>query len=161
MSLDSIRVNELAKELHLTNKEIIEKFAKLSIVIKSHSNIVTQDQVQKLKNFIAAGSKIEVKKPKAFIVKKVRVEPVAEEAQEAPKADESPRVEIVKKAKEVSTVETEEPREIQEPRPRFADAGRSGEHRILSPVRRPLFPRARGDALALRRDAPPDRPVVR
>ena len=59
MSLDSIRVNELAKELNLTNKEVLEKFAKLSIPIKTHSSAVTADQVKKLKDFIAAGNKIE------------------------------------------------------------------------------------------------------
>lgn len=101
MSLDSIRVNELAKELNLTNKEILDKFAQLSIPIKSHSSTVTADQIQRLKNFIAAGSKIEVKKPKAFIVKKAKVEPqVVVEEQEAPEAEvktpERPKVEVVK-----------------------------------------------------------------
>ena len=80
MSLDSIRVNELAKELNLTNKEILEKFAQLSIPVKSHSSTVTADQIQRLKDFIAAGSKIEVKKPKAFIVKKAKAEPDTKEA---------------------------------------------------------------------------------
>lgn len=79
MSLDSIRVNELAKELNLSSKEVIDKFAQLSITGKTHSSTVTADQRKKLEEFIAAGSKIEVKKPKAFIVKKVKVE------QEAPK----------------------------------------------------------------------------
>ena len=101
MSLDSIRVNELAKELNLTNKEILDKFAQLSIPIKSHSSTVTADQIQRLKNFIDAGSKIEVKKPKAFIVKKVKVDtPVITEEQEVPETDakivERPKVEVVK-----------------------------------------------------------------
>ena len=38
--MDSIRVSELAKELGLTSKEVIEKFAEVSIVVKSHSNTV-------------------------------------------------------------------------------------------------------------------------
>lgn len=104
MSLDSIRVNELAKELNLTNKEVLEKFAQLSIPVKSHSSTVTADQVQKIKDFIAAGSKIEVKKPKAFIVKKAKIEPEEkkeEKAKEAPeeKAEEieKPKIEVVKK----------------------------------------------------------------
>ena len=66
MSLDSIRVNELAKELNLSSKEVIDKFAQLSITGKTHSSTVTADQRKKLEEFIAAGSKIEVKKPKAF-----------------------------------------------------------------------------------------------
>lgn len=87
MSLDSIRVNELAKELNLTSKEVLEKFAQLSIPVKAHSSTVTADQVQRLKDFIKAGSKIEVKKPKAFIVKKAKVEHKEEEPQEQPAAE--------------------------------------------------------------------------
>ena len=50
---ENIRVSELAKELGLTSKEVIEKFAQLSITVKSHSNVVTPLQVRKLKDFIA------------------------------------------------------------------------------------------------------------
>ena len=52
---ENIRVSELAKELGLTSKEVIEKFAQLSITVKSHSNVVTPLQVRKLKDFIAGG----------------------------------------------------------------------------------------------------------
>lgn len=105
MSLDNIRVNELAKELNLSSKEVLDKFAQLSIPVKTHSSAVTADQVQRLKDFINAGSKIEVKKPKAFIVKKakaeekpeVTVETIEEKKVEEPKT-EKPKVEIVKQA---------------------------------------------------------------
>ena len=74
-----MRVSELAKELGLTSKEVIEKFAQVSIVVKTHSSSVTPDQIKKLKDFIAGGSKQEVKKPKAFIVKKAKPEEKPEE----------------------------------------------------------------------------------
>ena len=80
--MDNIRVSELAKELGLTSKEVLEKFAQISINVKSHSNTVTALQVSKLKDFIAGGSKVPSKKPKAFIVKKAK-----------PKAEEAPAVE--------------------------------------------------------------------
>lgn len=103
MSLDNIRVNELAKELNLSNKEILDKFAQLSITGKTHSSTVTADQRKKLEDFIASGGKTEVKKPKAFIVKKAKVEPKEEvptvEAQEEKQFEnqpEKPRVEVVK-----------------------------------------------------------------
>lgn len=105
MSLDNIRVNELAKELNLTNKEVLDKFAQLSINIKSHSSTVTADQIQKLKDFIDAGSKIEVKKPKAFIVKKAKIDADAAaaaaevEKKEAEREErEKPKIEVVKPA---------------------------------------------------------------
>lgn len=96
MSLDSIRVNELAKELNLTNKEVLEKFAKLSISVKTHSSTVTADQVQRLKDFIAAGSKIEVKKPKAFIVKKAKPEAEEKKVEETEKEAEKSKTEVEK-----------------------------------------------------------------
>lgn len=107
MTVDNIRVNELAKELNLTNKEVIEKFAKISIVVKSHSSAVTQDQVSRLKDFINAGSKVEVKKPKAFIVKKSKtdehqqVQEIEKKEIESPKSVETnptgkPKIEVIK-----------------------------------------------------------------
>ncbi len=99
MSLDSIRVNELAKQLNLTNKEVLDKFAQLSIPVKTHSSTVTADQVKKLRDFIDAGSKIEVKKPKAFIVKKAKPKPESEESETKKKEIKTPeksKVEIVK-----------------------------------------------------------------
>lgn len=105
MSFENIRVNELAKELSISNKEVLDKFAQLGIPVKTHSSTVTQDQVSKLKEFINAGSKIEVKKPKAFIVKKAKVDVEVTEKTEATteksekddvKGIEKPKIEVVK-----------------------------------------------------------------
>lgn len=116
---ENIRVSELAKELGLTSKEVIEKFAQLSITVKSHSNVVTPLQIQKLKDFIADGSKLPSKKPKAFIVKKAKKKET-EETTEAPKVSEEKTVtpavenkkeepkktvEVVKKAQPKSRLE--------------------------------------------------------
>ena len=59
MSFETIRINELAKELGLTSKEVIEKFAQLSITGKTHSSTVTVDQVKRLKEFIDTLSGVE------------------------------------------------------------------------------------------------------
>ena len=106
---ENIRVSELAKELGLTSKEVLEKFAQLSINIKSHSNSVTPLQVQKLKDFIAAGSKLPSKKPKAFIVKKKKEVPPAEEPkkEENPENSEKPAVEVVPKIEKVERKQVE------------------------------------------------------
>lgn len=103
MSLENIRINELAKELNLTNKEVLDSCEKLGIHGKTHSSTITSDQVQRIKDFIEGGSKIEVKKPKAFIVKKVRTEQPAEVKPEENKEEtteekqvERPKVEVVK-----------------------------------------------------------------
>lgn len=110
---ENIRVSELAKELGLTSKEVIEKFAQLSITVKSHSNVVTPLQVRKLKDFIAGGSKLPSKKPKAFIVKKARKkEPETDAKPEIIKEkpvekEETPKkvVEVVKKEPPKSRLE--------------------------------------------------------
>jgi len=110
MSFDTpIRINELAKELNLTSKEIIEKLAQLQITGKTHSSTITPDQIKRLKEFISQGSQIVVKKPKAFVVKKAKVveEPVIEEKPEvkdAPKP-ELPKVEVVRTQQPVSRLE--------------------------------------------------------
>ena len=62
MSFETIRINELAKELGLTSKEVIEKFAQISVTGKTHSSTVTLDQVKRLKEFIASGGVKEAKK---------------------------------------------------------------------------------------------------
>lgn len=72
MSFETIRINELAKELGLTSKEVLDKFAKISVTGKTHSSTVTMEQVKKLKDFIASGGVKEHKKPKAFVVKKAK-----------------------------------------------------------------------------------------
>lgn len=148
MSLDNIRVNELAKELNLSSKEVLDKFAQLSIPIKSHSNTVTADQVKRLKDFINAGSKVEVKKPKAFIVKKakaeekpeVKVEPIEDKKIEEPKVDK-PKVEIVKQAP-INRLEivrrAPQPQQGERPQPRPGQRPPQGQER---PGQRPPFKR--------------------
>ncbi len=105
MSFDTIRINELAKEMGLSNKEILEKFAQISITGKTHSSTVTMEQVKKLKDFIESGGVKEVKKPKAFVVKKSKTSdaPIVEEIKKEEKKPEvvkkvttAPKVEIVK-----------------------------------------------------------------
>ena len=105
MSFDTIRINELAKELGMTSKEVIEKFAQISVTGKTHSSTVTVDQVKRLKDFIASGGVKEVKKPKVLVVKKAKntETPVVEEIKKEEKKEKTvkptvstPKVEIIK-----------------------------------------------------------------
>ena len=110
--MENIRVSELAKELGLTSKEVIEKFAQISITVKSHSNTVNSMQVSKLKDFIAGGSKLPSKKPKAFVVKKSKIkkeeEQKAEEKAEKVEAPKKSGVQIVRKAERPAEPEKKE-----------------------------------------------------
>ena len=72
MSYETVRISEVAKELQLSSKEVIEKFAQIGVTGKIHSSTVTMEQVKRLKDFIASGGVKEIKKPKAFVVKNRR-----------------------------------------------------------------------------------------
>ena len=126
MSYETVRISELAKSLKLQSKEVIEKLEKMGISGKTHSSTVTQEQIKRLKVFLAEGE-VAKAKPKAFIVKKAKVEEkVAEkeakkeeakelkkeikkaiEENERPKTAEKsshPKIEIVRKAAPRPTV---------------------------------------------------------
>ena len=103
MSFETIRINELAKELGLPSKEAVEKFAQIGVTGKTHSSTVTMEQAKRLKEFIASGGVKETKKPKAFVVKKAKTpEPAVEAPKKAEKPVEeakkptAPKVEIIK-----------------------------------------------------------------
>ncbi|MCQ2754428.1 MAG: translation initiation factor IF-2 [bacterium] len=124
--MDSIRVSELAKELNLTSKEVIEKFAEISITVKSHSNTVAPDQIRKLKEHLGIEPKKSTPK-KAFIVKKakttneepevIKTEPSkpakiekVERIERVQKVEKAPKLEIVDRPKtEKLEVQKEEP----------------------------------------------------
>lgn len=133
MSFETIRINELAKELGLTSKEVIEKFAQLSITGKTHSSTVTVDQVKRLKEFIASGGVKEAKKPKAFVVKKAKTpdtatveEPKEENKVEVVRSKPQSRLEIVRRAPQRPAAEkTDKPAEPRKFPPRSDRGPRS------------------------------------
>ena len=70
---DTVRVYDLAKELNLTNKEVIEKLdTKLGVKVKSHSSVISESQAKKLKELLQEPQAAQTKKPKAFVVKKAK-----------------------------------------------------------------------------------------
>ena len=103
--MDSIRVSELAKELGMTSKEVIEKFAEISIIVKSHSNTVNPTQIRKLKEFLGVLPKKSTAKPKAFVVKKAKPAEEKEVSQVETKKEKAavPKIERVPKVEKVKT----------------------------------------------------------
>ena len=119
--MSNIRVSELAKEVGLTSKEVIEKLAQIQIVVKTHSSSVTPEQCKRLKDFIAGGSKIEVKKPKAFIVKKAKTEAKPEVQvveKEVHKTEEKPLVERVERKVEPTKPKITQEKNVQPEQPK-------------------------------------------
>lgn len=141
--MSNIRVSELAKEVGLTSKEVIEKLAQIQIVVKTHSSSVTPEQCKRLKDFIAGGSKVEVKKPKAFIVKKAKAEAKPEVQvveKEAPKAEEKPLIERVEKKAEPAKTEATQEKTAQTDQPRVQVVKRVQPVNRLEIVRRAARP---------------------
>ena len=105
--MDSLRVSELAKELGKTSKEIIEKFAEIDIIVKSHSNTVTPAQIRKLKEHLGYGTQKSSTKPKAFIVKKSKAPQGDEQQEETKKIVKSTpaQIERVQKVQKVPKIE--------------------------------------------------------
>ena len=107
--MDSLRVSELAKELNMSSKDLIDKFAEISISVKSHSNTVTPEQIRKIKEHLGVAPKKNTAK-KAFIVKKAKTpsqepEVVKTETTEAPRVERIERVQRVEKAPQLEVVE--------------------------------------------------------
>ena len=78
MTIENKRVYELAKEYEMSNKDFIEYLEqKLDIKVKSHSSNLLPAQIEKIKaSFSKNKTNESAKKPKAFIIKKVK--PTAE-----------------------------------------------------------------------------------
>ena len=109
MSFDTIRISELAKTMGISSKEIIENLNKMSITGKTHSSVLTVDQVSKLKEFIASGGVQQVKKPKAFVVKKAKT-PNAQPEVKVEERKEPKQVEEKKEQKPVNKIEIVKPK---------------------------------------------------
>ena len=98
--MNNLRVSDLAKELNITSKELIEKFAEISISVKSHSNIITPEQIRKIKEHLGVAPKKNSAK-KAFIVKKVKTSNEPEVVKTTPK--ESVKIERVQRIEKVTS----------------------------------------------------------
>lgn len=119
-----MRVHELAKELNITSKELIEKVqASLSLPLKSHSSTISDIQADKIRALYKKDDK-PAAKPKAFIVKKQKASeaaPVTEPIEEKKDVIKTvSKLEIVRSAPKATTakvvkkVETKPQAEVQE-----------------------------------------------
>ena len=98
-----MRVHELAKELNISSKELIEKANEaLGLSLKSHSSTISDGSIDKIKALYVKDAKPALK-PKAFIVKKQKPAEMVEkheEKKEEPVIKTVSRLEIVRSAKD-------------------------------------------------------------
>lgn len=104
------RVYDVAKELNITTKELIEKLDSINIKIKSHSSTLTSFQIAKVKELFSGDTKSDKKssRPKAFVVKKVKK--TVEENPEDKKVEEV-KVEETKSTSQSEVKKVEEKKE--------------------------------------------------
>ncbi len=152
MSYETVRISELAKELGLPSKEVVEKFAQIGVTNKTHSSTVTQDQIKRLKSFIADGGVKKTTKPKAFVVKKAKtVEPPAEKTPKK-EAEAKPVVEKVERPK---IEKVERPKvEVVKPVSRLEIVRRAPRKPVGEKVERPERPTRTGDKKFTRGERP-------
>lgn len=108
-----MRVHELAKELNITSKELIEKANEsLGLSLKSHSSTIADSYVDRIKALYTRNSSPGAK-PKAFIVKKQKTEMPANETKEKePVMKTVSRLEIVRSAKDTQN-QPQKPKQLQ------------------------------------------------
>ena len=152
MSYETVRISELAKELGLPSKEVVEKFAQIGVTNKTHSSTVTQDQIKRLKSFIADGGVKKTSKPKAFVVKKAKA--VETETEKAPKKEVETKP-VVEKVERPKIEKVESPKvEVVKPVSRLEIVRRAPRKPVVEKVERPERPSRTGDKKFTRGERP-------
>lgn len=152
MSYETVRISELAKELGLPSKEVVEKFAQIGVTNKTHSSTVTQDQIKRLKSFIADGGVKKTSKPKAFVVKKTKT--VETETEKAPKKEVETKP-VVEKVERPKIEKVERPKvEVVKPVSRLEIVRRAPRKPVVEKVERPERPSRTGDKKFTRGERP-------
>lgn len=120
--MDKVRIKDVADELGIKSKEVIEKATELGLEVKAASSVVTPDDAEKLMNYVLTGVKEEVtpSAPSVPEVKspkeekpKVEATPKKEKKTAPPKKVEvvqEPKEKVEEKVKEEPKVETPEPK---------------------------------------------------
>ena len=152
MSYETVRISELAKELGLPSKEVVEKFAQIGVTNKTHSSTVTQDQIKRLKSFIADGGVKKTSKPKAFVVKKAKA--VETETAKTPKKEVETKP-VIEKVERPKIEKVERPKvEVVKPVSRLEIVRRAPRKPVVEKVERPERPSRTGDKKFTRGERP-------
>ena len=113
-----MRIHELAKDLNVTSKELLEKVnSELNLGLKSHSSTISEGQADKIRALYKKASAPSIK-PKAFVVKKqkpVTQEPEKKEPEQEPVIKTVSKLEIVRSAKPVTAPKKVKPVDDKKP----------------------------------------------
>jgi len=103
-----VRVYELAKELNLESKALVEKLQAGGMDIKNYMSTLDEDAIKRAKEVVSGGvSKVEV-------IEEKRVKPTVIRRRKKVKVEEIPAVELEEEAKVEEKAEVEEEAEVEE-----------------------------------------------
>ncbi len=123
--IEKVRVHEIAKELGIASKDVLDKAKKMGLEVKSAQSVVTMEQAQSIANYIMNGDEsTQAQKPK--VVKKTSkkvnddtpketkadVKETVKASQEVPVIKEEAQPEVKPVAEEASAVETKKEEEL-------------------------------------------------
>ena len=148
--IEKVRVHEIAKELGIASKDILEKAKKFGLEVKSAQSVVTMEQAEGLANYIMNGEdEKETPKPKIVKTKKVNSDtpkeiPVTLNADKADKKEEivTPEVKAVKEpsptpeVKESATIAKEPEKKESVPK-KEEPTKKATTLKVVTPVARP------------------------
>jgi len=107
--IEKVRVHEIAKELGIASKDVLDKAKKMGLDVKSAQSVVTIEQAEKIANYIINGEPAKAPKPKVTVKKQ-------EKAQSDTPIDETPKDVNETEAKKVqSTSEEKVEKQAEEP----------------------------------------------
>lgn len=78
--MSKVRVHQLAKELQVESKALLQRMKSLDIVVVSHQSTLTPEQIEKIKASYQKKETATPSRPKVLIRRRKREEPVAEAA---------------------------------------------------------------------------------
>ncbi len=80
--MDKVRITEIAKELGMKSKDVIEKAVDLGLDVKSASSSITTDDAEKLMNYVLTGENGQTPKPSSQPIKAPEVVVEAKKSEE-------------------------------------------------------------------------------
>lgn len=111
--MDRVRIHEIAKELGIKSKDVVEKATELGLEVKAASSVVTPDDAEKLMNYVLTGVKEDTPpKPQETPKPQVKEEKVQEPKKEIAKETPSKNVKVQeKKVQEKESLQVQAPAE--------------------------------------------------
>ena len=104
--IEKVRVHEIAKELGIASKDVLDKAKQMGLDVKSAQSVVTMDDAEQIANYIMNGTPAEPKKPKVTVKKKEKATSDTPKTEETPKEDKATQTQA--EVKESTPKETPE-----------------------------------------------------